>query len=160
MTYEEIQERYPEEFALRDQDKYRYRYPKGEVTTAGGRWDKKRGCLETPPPKTPPSQQPLTLPHPSPMRTWCSAWSPSSWSWSGRRTSWSSVTRPSCAACWLISWTRALVRPQGQFGNEAALHSAPNSLLILLLAPLHPRGAALPPVPPAHSAQADPRGLR
>uniref|UniRef100_A0A8B9VPX6 6-phosphofructo-2-kinase/fructose-2,6-biphosphatase 1 n=1 Tax=Anas zonorhyncha TaxID=75864 RepID=A0A8B9VPX6_9AVES len=30
MTYEEIQERYPEEFALRDQDKYRYRYPKGE----------------------------------------------------------------------------------------------------------------------------------
>lgn len=31
MTYEEIQERYPYEFALRDQDKYRYRYPKGEV---------------------------------------------------------------------------------------------------------------------------------
>ncbi|XP_030623853.1 6-phosphofructo-2-kinase/fructose-2,6-bisphosphatase 1 isoform X2 [Chanos chanos] len=30
MTYEEIQEHYPEEFALRDQDKYRYRYPKGE----------------------------------------------------------------------------------------------------------------------------------
>lgn len=34
MTYEEIQEYYPLEFALRDQDKYRYRYPKGEV---GGR---------------------------------------------------------------------------------------------------------------------------
>lgn len=33
MTYEEIQERFPEEFALRDQDKYRYRYPKGEVRT-------------------------------------------------------------------------------------------------------------------------------
>lgn len=32
MTYEEIQEHYPEEFALRDQDKYRYRYPKGEVS--------------------------------------------------------------------------------------------------------------------------------
>ncbi|RLV63169.1 hypothetical protein DV515_00018545 [Chloebia gouldiae] len=31
MTYEEIQERYPKELALRDQDKYRYRYPKGEV---------------------------------------------------------------------------------------------------------------------------------
>lgn len=31
MTYEEIQQNYPEEFALRDQDKYRYRYPKGEV---------------------------------------------------------------------------------------------------------------------------------
>ncbi|XP_056158053.1 6-phosphofructo-2-kinase/fructose-2,6-bisphosphatase [Lampris incognitus] len=30
MTYEEIQENYPEEFALRDQDKYHYRYPKGE----------------------------------------------------------------------------------------------------------------------------------
>lgn len=31
LTYEEIQEKFPEEFALRDQDKYRYRYPKGEV---------------------------------------------------------------------------------------------------------------------------------
>lgn len=31
MMYEEIQEQYPLEFALRDQDKYRYRYPKGEV---------------------------------------------------------------------------------------------------------------------------------
>uniref|UniRef100_A0A4W3K9N8 6-phosphofructo-2-kinase/fructose-2,6-biphosphatase 4b n=1 Tax=Callorhinchus milii TaxID=7868 RepID=A0A4W3K9N8_CALMI len=30
MMYEEIQEHYPSEFALRDQDKYRYRYPKGE----------------------------------------------------------------------------------------------------------------------------------
>ncbi|XP_053499030.1 6-phosphofructo-2-kinase/fructose-2,6-bisphosphatase isoform X4 [Ictalurus furcatus] len=30
MTYEEIQDNFPEEFALRDQDKYRYRYPKGE----------------------------------------------------------------------------------------------------------------------------------
>ncbi|KAM9180173.1 LOW QUALITY PROTEIN: 6-phosphofructo-2-kinase/fructose-2,6-bisphosphatase 1 [Dugong dugon] len=30
MTYEEIQEHYPEEFAVRDQDKSRYRYPKGE----------------------------------------------------------------------------------------------------------------------------------
>lgn len=35
MTYEEIQDHYPLEFALRDQDKYRYRYPKGEV---GGLW--------------------------------------------------------------------------------------------------------------------------
>lgn len=32
MTYEEIQANYPEEFAMRDQDKYRYRYPKGEVS--------------------------------------------------------------------------------------------------------------------------------
>ncbi|XP_038067358.1 6-phosphofructo-2-kinase/fructose-2,6-bisphosphatase 1-like isoform X2 [Patiria miniata] len=30
MTYDEIQEKYPEEFALRDQDKYHYRYPMGE----------------------------------------------------------------------------------------------------------------------------------
>lgn len=30
--YEEIQQKYPQEFALRDQDKYRYRYPKGEVS--------------------------------------------------------------------------------------------------------------------------------
>ena len=30
MTYEEIQEKYPREFALRDQDKFHYRYPKGE----------------------------------------------------------------------------------------------------------------------------------
>ncbi|XP_078517756.1 6-phosphofructo-2-kinase/fructose-2,6-bisphosphatase 4 isoform X2 [Lissotriton helveticus] len=30
MRYEEIQENFPLEFALRDQDKYRYRYPKGE----------------------------------------------------------------------------------------------------------------------------------
>ncbi|XP_054632083.1 6-phosphofructo-2-kinase/fructose-2,6-bisphosphatase 1 isoform X5 [Dunckerocampus dactyliophorus] len=30
LTYEEIQENFPEEFALRDQDKFRYRYPRGE----------------------------------------------------------------------------------------------------------------------------------
>ncbi|XP_072176494.1 6-phosphofructo-2-kinase/fructose-2,6-bisphosphatase-like [Diadema setosum] len=30
LTYEEIQSRHPEEFALRDQDKYHYRYPMGE----------------------------------------------------------------------------------------------------------------------------------
>ncbi|KAK7102211.1 hypothetical protein V1264_020465 [Littorina saxatilis] len=30
MTYEEIQQKYPEEFALRDQDKFHYRYPSGE----------------------------------------------------------------------------------------------------------------------------------
>lgn len=33
MMYEEIQDNYPLEFALRDQDKYRYRYPKGEVSS-------------------------------------------------------------------------------------------------------------------------------
>lgn len=35
MTYEEIREQYPEEFALRDQDKYYYRYPSGEVGLQG-----------------------------------------------------------------------------------------------------------------------------
>lgn len=32
MTYEEMRERYPEELALRDQDKFYYRYPTGEVS--------------------------------------------------------------------------------------------------------------------------------
>lgn len=31
MTYEEIKGTYPEEYALREQDKYYYRYPTGEV---------------------------------------------------------------------------------------------------------------------------------
>ena len=30
LTYEEMQEKYPQEFAWRDQDKLRYRYPWGE----------------------------------------------------------------------------------------------------------------------------------
>lgn len=30
MTYEEIQEKFPDDFAQRDQDKFHYRYPKGE----------------------------------------------------------------------------------------------------------------------------------
>jgi 6-phosphofructo-2-kinase / fructose-2,6-biphosphatase 2 len=30
MTYEEIAAKYPDEFAMRDQDKYHYRYPGGE----------------------------------------------------------------------------------------------------------------------------------
>lgn len=30
MTYEEIQQKFPKEFARRDQDKFHYRYPKGE----------------------------------------------------------------------------------------------------------------------------------
>jgi hypothetical protein len=31
LTYKEIAERYPEEFSARDQGKYYYRYPGGEV---------------------------------------------------------------------------------------------------------------------------------
>lgn len=33
MTYDEVKERFPEEFALRDENKYYYRYPAGEVNT-------------------------------------------------------------------------------------------------------------------------------
>lgn len=32
MTYKMIEEKYPEEYAMRDQDKYHYRYPGGEVS--------------------------------------------------------------------------------------------------------------------------------
>ena len=31
MTYSEIEQAHPEEFAMRDDDKYFYRYPRGEV---------------------------------------------------------------------------------------------------------------------------------
>lgn len=31
MTYEEIKEKYPQEFSARDANKFRYRYPRGEV---------------------------------------------------------------------------------------------------------------------------------
>lgn len=30
LSYEQIQEKFPKEFALRDQNKYHYRYPRGE----------------------------------------------------------------------------------------------------------------------------------
>lgn len=32
MTYEEIQEKFPQDFAKRDNDKFHYRYPSGEVS--------------------------------------------------------------------------------------------------------------------------------
>jgi len=35
MTYGEIEWTYPEEFAMRDDDKYYYRYPGGEVIVCG-----------------------------------------------------------------------------------------------------------------------------
>jgi len=31
LTYEQMHEKFPDEFARRDQDKYHYRYPRGEV---------------------------------------------------------------------------------------------------------------------------------
>ena len=34
MSYQDIQKNFPEEFALRDADKYHYRYPTGEVRTS------------------------------------------------------------------------------------------------------------------------------
>jgi 6-phosphofructo-2-kinase/fructose-2,6-biphosphatase len=36
LTYEEIRDTYPEEYALREQDKYYYRYPTGEVSMGPG----------------------------------------------------------------------------------------------------------------------------
>lgn len=33
LTYEEIAEKYPEDFSARDSDKFRYRYRSGEVLT-------------------------------------------------------------------------------------------------------------------------------
>lgn len=36
MTYEEIKDTYPEEYVLREQDKYYYRYPTGEVCELAG----------------------------------------------------------------------------------------------------------------------------
>jgi len=33
LTYAQIHEKFPDEFALRDQDKYHYRYPRGEVSS-------------------------------------------------------------------------------------------------------------------------------
>lgn len=116
MMYEEIQEHYPLEFALRDQDKYRYRYPKGEVRVGflqmshssffflggGGEWfcscPEKCVCF------WPVCDSSVSL-----MKTWCSDWSLWSWSWSDRRTFWSFATRPSCAVFLHISWTRLQV---------------------------------------------------
>lgn len=81
MTYDEMKEKFPEEFALRDEDKYYYRYPAGEVHTHLINTTETRNAdfyNET-----------LTcFSDCSPTRTWCSGWSQSSWSWSGRRTSW------------------------------------------------------------------------
>lgn len=45
LMYEEIQGNYPLEFALRDQDKYRYRYPKGEVSSGSGNTFTLKGSL-------------------------------------------------------------------------------------------------------------------
>lgn len=38
MTYEEIKEKYPQEFSARDANKFRYRYPRGEVLFVAVFW--------------------------------------------------------------------------------------------------------------------------
>lgn len=43
------------------------------------------------------------------MRIWFTAWSPSSWSWRGRKTFWWSATKLWCAACSRTSWTNLQV---------------------------------------------------
>lgn len=45
MTYDEVKEKFPEEFALRDEDKYYYRYPAGEVQEQHGVNKYHRLCL-------------------------------------------------------------------------------------------------------------------
>lgn len=69
----------------------------------------------------------------SPTRTWFSAWNQSSWSWSARAMCWSSVIRPSCAACSPTSWTRVQVRCM----NRKLIQSETAPVLeIYLLSPL------------------------
>lgn len=78
----------------------------------------------------PPTGRPH-FPH-SRTRTWYSAWSLSSWSWSVRATSSSSPTRLSCAACWPTSWIRVQVTFEGRarghiHGERAGLGAAQGS---------------------------------
>jgi hypothetical protein len=93
MTYEEIQEAFPEEFALRDQDKFHYRYPKGEVRSF---------YVKT--------QVPFSLTFQSvsnsPTKTWSLDLNRSLWNWNGRRTCWWLRIRLSFAACLRTFWTR------------------------------------------------------
>lgn len=80
LTYEEIQGKFPEEFALRDQDKYRYRYPKGEVRvllkvgSCVGKQKRKNWWSKVNHPSCPCVYLPsvMLLSH---MRTWSIAWS-------------------------------------------------------------------------------------
>ena len=39
MTYDDVMHQYPEEYALREADKYYYRFPDGEVRGRAGRMD-------------------------------------------------------------------------------------------------------------------------
>lgn len=65
MTYKMIEETYPEEFAMRDQDKYHYRYPGGEVNPT---------VLHSAVRHVESSA--FHVPLFSPTRTWFSVWSP------------------------------------------------------------------------------------
>lgn len=58
MTYEEIKGTYPEEYALREQDKYYYRYPTGEVRARRAAGE---GLLQPASLLTPPAASPRTL---------------------------------------------------------------------------------------------------
>jgi len=102
MMYEEIQEHYPLEFAPRDQDKYRYRYPKGEVCWKTIFTFSYKG--------TSLNRRKLNVSALySLMRILSSDWSQSLWSLNGRRMCWLFVTRLLCAVCLLTSWTRVQV---------------------------------------------------
>jgi broad specificity phosphatase PhoE len=92
LTYEEIRERWPEDFMARDLDKYRYRYPRGESYEVS--------------PKTKADFVVSLLrdrPHVLFRILWPAS-SRSSWSSSARRASWWWPTRPSTGSDRLSSF--------------------------------------------------------
>lgn len=100
MTYEEIQEAYPEEFALRDQDKFHYRYPKGEVRS---HLHKSCSLFFV-------SYVALVGFARSPTKTWSLDSNRSLWNLNGRRTCWWLRIRLYFAVCSPTFWTRMPVR--------------------------------------------------
>ena len=88
LTYEEISDRFPEEFAARDSNKLIYRYPSGESYQVS--------------PGLPESEMFFIFPS---LRTWWPAWSLSWWSWRDKATFFWWLIRLFSDAFWLTSWT-------------------------------------------------------
>lgn len=149
MTYEMIQKTHPEEFALRDQDKYHYRYPGGEVTVVLIRihFPESTSCVILI----------VLFCGFSPTRISSSDWSLSSWSWRDKETCWSSATRPSCAACWLTSSTRVQVETRTNASLRRGRVAGSDACFVV--AASSPRGPALHEMSAPHRAQADPCGV-
>lgn len=94
MTYEEIKDTYPEEYALREQDKYYYRYPTGEVRVRPAPRLSAAGLRQFP---RSPWRCPLVSPWPSASGTWSVR--------AGRGT----AGGPACV--WALRVSKALDRP-------------------------------------------------